>query len=134
MRIDDRQLLAMLVLSHETLARGDGLSLHTALTRSGYDSIVAQIRRSRLVPVLRAHPEVLQHWITYSERKPSNIGRYLVSSSSFEVASVESPGSSVRYGSVHEAVAEFIERELAYWSEVGHHNSASSALDRKSVV
>ncbi len=141
MRLDNQQLLAILRLGHDILARGDGLSLHETFTRSGYATLIDGISRSKLVRLLREHPEILQQWISYSENKSATAG-YRVSSGSFQVRRLESPDADIIiWGSVEEAVAEFILCELTYWSEVCQHNAASqvpptvnqiaAALDQK---
>src|SRR5262245_61463224 len=128
MRLNEEQILAIVKLGHYTLSRGDALSLHDAFDQSGYTKLIGQIRRSKLVPLLRAHPEMLQQWISYCETKPYGRG-FWVSLESFEVGEMESQdGMFTRYGSVHEALAEFILRELGFWSMAGQLNSASREL------
>jgi hypothetical protein len=128
MRLDEQQLLAIVNLGHDTLSRGDALALHEAFERSGYTKLIGEIRRSKLVPLLRTHPEMLQKWVRYCEAKPNRRG-YRVSPDSFEVGDMESQdGMVTRYGSVHEAVAEFIVREIGFWSMTGQLNSAPRVL------
>src|SRR5207253_10214150 len=103
------------------------LSLHTIFERAGYTKLIGGLRRSKVARLLRAYPDILQHWIRYSENKPIK-GGYWLRASTFEVGTGESPEDGVMYGSIQDAVAVFIARELAYWSEVGQHNAASPEL------
>jgi hypothetical protein len=127
MRIDDQQILAISRLGHDILWRGDGLSLHAIFTVSGHVDLIDKISRSRLVRLLKTQPKVHQQWIKYGENKPTNRGHW-ISSKALEVGNFESPDCCVRYGSLQEAVAEFIIRELAYWLSAGEINSASPDL------
>ena len=127
MRIDNATLLAIMRLGYETLIRGDALSLHTVFEGAGHTKFIDELRRSKVARLLRAYPDILQHWIRYSENKPIK-GGYWLRASTFEVGAAESPEAGVMYSSIQEAVAEFIARELGYWSEVGQHDAASPEL------
>jgi hypothetical protein len=125
MRLDDKQVQVILNLGYETLSCGDALSLHDTFERLGYTKLIGEIRRSKLVPLLRTHPEMIQQWVSYCETKPSGRG-YRVCPDTFEVG--EYDGEVTRYGSIHEAVAEFILREIGYWSMTGQLNSTPQML------
>jgi hypothetical protein len=118
MRINEAKLLLILRIGHDTSMRGEGLSLRDALARSQYSGLRAQFGPSEFVPLLRANPDLITQWLMYCEDKRTR-GGFWVDKTTFDVGSLESPESTVRFGSLVEAVAEFVVRELDCWSEVG---------------
>lgn len=118
MRPTDQQLLGILRIGHDVSMRGEGLSLRDALARAKYDRVRKHFGPSDLVPLLRANLDFIRQWVMYCEDKRTN-GGFWVSEKSFEVGSLALPGSTIRHDSIEEAVAEFVVRELDYWSAVG---------------
>jgi hypothetical protein len=66
------------------------------------------------LPLVRAHPNIEDDWIAYSEDKRTSGGWYVTESC--EVGRVTDPASISRFASFPEVVAEFVIRELDYWS------------------
>jgi hypothetical protein len=117
MAVDEARLVGILRIGHDTSMRGEGISLRDALMRSGYDQFRKEFRPSDLVPLLRASPDYMKQWIMYCEDKRTR-GGFWVREDSFEVGSLDSPDATVRYDSLEVAIAEFVVRELDYWSQV----------------
>lgn len=108
--------------------RGQGFSLREALKHSDYARLRPEFDSSDLVPLLRANPDLMNDWIMYGEDKRSSCG-YWVSEDTFEVGSLQAPDGTLRLKSLDEAIAEFVVRELDYWSQVGE-TEAKDDLER----
>jgi hypothetical protein len=109
------QLLDILGIAHDTSSQGAGLSLRDALQRAGYAAARRDFGASDLVPLLRANPELVQQWFLYCVSKRTD-GGWWVKEDSLEVGCLASPQSTIRCASLEDAVAEFVVRELDFWS------------------
>ena len=118
MPIDEAQLMAVLRIGHDTSMRGGGLSLRDALARTEYSRLRPQFEPVELVPFMRANPDLVMQWLMYCEDKRTS-GGFWVNETTFQVESLGAPDSVLRYESLEEAVAQFVVRELDYWSKVG---------------
>jgi hypothetical protein len=135
MRIDDQQILEIVSLGYDTLARGDALSLYSVFANRGYEKLIGQMRTSKLVPLLRQESDVVQKWLKYGEAKTVKQG-LKVSSNPIELISFDSPqliGLDTPqvigiYRTIEDAVAEFILREIGYWCGISLLNLVSGTL------
>jgi len=116
MPIESDQLTAILRIGHDTSMRGQGLSLRDALARSEYSRLRCEFDASDLVPLLRGNPELMTQWLSYCKDKRTS-GGFWVSETTCEVGSLETPECDLRCESLEEAVAQFVVRELDYWSD-----------------
>jgi hypothetical protein len=110
--------MAILRIGHDTSMRGEGLSLRDALARSEYPKLRARFSPAVLVPLLQAHPDLVEQWLMYCEDKRTSCG-FWVDETTLRVGSLEAPDSDSQHKSLEEAVARFVVQELDYWSEVG---------------
>ncbi len=113
---DDKHLLAILRIGHETSMRGAGLSLVEALRRAQYKRSRASFGPAELRPLLRAHPAFSEEWLAYSEDKRTSGGWYLLRSG--EMGRVGDPIARKRFESLEEAVAEYVVHELDFWADL----------------
>jgi hypothetical protein len=97
--------------------RPDSISLFDALRRTDYAAVRKEFTASDLVPLLKAHPELVADWTLFSENK--RCGGWWIKKESCEVGYLpdagrpfDAPKRTVRFGSLEEAVAEFVVREL----------------------
>lgn len=97
-----KELQRILAIGHDTSMRGEGISLSDAIRRTQYVSLRARFNAADLVPVIRAHPELILQWLMYSEDKRTNGGCALEDNSP-------------------EQVADYVIRELDFWASVGNH-------------
>jgi hypothetical protein len=109
-------LLAILGIAHDTSMRGEGLSLGQALARTHYKDRRAGFGPEDLRTVLDVHRDFVEEWLAYSEDKRTSGGWYLTRSG--EIGELGDPDSRVRFGSLEEAVAEYVVRELDFWTRV----------------
>ena len=109
-------LLGILRIGHETSMRGAGLSLLEALRRAQYKDHRASFGPADLRPLLEADGGLLEEWLAYSEDKRTSGGWYL--SRSGEIGRVGDPESRKSFESLEEAVAEYVVRELDFWTSL----------------
>jgi hypothetical protein len=114
---DSTPLLRILQIGRDTSMRGAGVSLWEALTLSRYRDLRASFGPEDLRPLLDAHRDLLEVWFAYSEDKRTTGGWYLTRSG--ELGQVADSDSRIRFGSPAEAVAEYVVRELDFWSSRG---------------
>lgn len=110
------KLLAILRIGHDTSIRGEGVSLRQALSRADYLEVRRQFGPQDFLPLLQARRELIEQWIMYSQDKRTSGGWYVTEEG--EVGQVDDPNSRMRFASVEEAVAEYVVRELDFWSTV----------------
>jgi len=125
MTLHKDQLLRVLRIGHDTSMRGEGISLRDALARCDYRRIRDQFGPTDLVPLLATDPGLIRQWLAYCEDKRTS-GGFWVSEDNCEVGSLESPESNAQFDSIACAVAEFVVRELDYWSAVGDRRTSRS--------
>jgi hypothetical protein len=110
----ESQLLAILRIGHEASIRGAGISLSEALTRTGYRDLRSGFGPEDLLPVIKTHPTLAEAWLAYSEDKRTDGGWYLLEHGA--IGRVGGSQSEMRFGSLDEAVAEYVVRELDFWA------------------
>jgi len=107
------------VLRIPTLTEGPGsvMSLFDALRRTDYETVRKEFTTSDLVPLLKAHPELVDQWTLFSENK--RCGGWWITKESCEVGWLPDAGrpflarkKTLHFASLEEAVAEFIVQEL----------------------
>lgn len=113
----DARYMAILRIGHDTSMRGEGLSLRDALARAEYTACRRHFGPEELRSIIAAHPSLVEEWLAYSEDKRLTDGWYVLRDG--ELGQVLKPASRLRYASIQEAVAEFVVRELDFWSGLG---------------
>jgi hypothetical protein len=114
---DKKQLLAILAIGHDTSMRGEGISLRDARVRTDYANARIGLTPADLLPLIRSNDELVTQWVMYSEDKRTSGGWYL-DDETCSVGRVNAPDETICFNSVEEAVADYVLRELDYWSEI----------------
>jgi hypothetical protein len=114
MSADDADVLKILRIGHEVSIRGSGISLREALARTRYSELRPRFGFADLIRLVEADPELVPQWIAYSEGKRTIGGWYLLQSC--EIGRVNHPESKQHFSTIDEAVAEYVLRELDFWS------------------
>jgi hypothetical protein len=70
-----------------------------------------------LQPIVAAHPELIEQWLSYSEDKRTTGGWYIRRNG--QIGRVLQPGTEREFASIHEAVAEYVVLELDFWAHIG---------------
>jgi len=112
-----QQLLGILAIGHDISMRGEGISLRDALHRSAYRSLRGRFNAEDLVPLVRENPAFIDRWIAYSEDKRTPGGWWLRLDPP-SIGQVEDPGNTLLFRTREDAVAEYVIRELDFWSTV----------------
>ena len=115
MSLGATELLAILSIGYATSGRGEGISLREALSRAEYSVRRGSLKPSDLLPFLKLDPMLVRQWLAYSEDKRTSGGWYVLDTG--EIGTVAPPRQKVRFDSVDEAVAEFVVRELDFWTD-----------------
>jgi hypothetical protein len=102
--------------------RSAGISLREALRQTDYADVRASFGPAELLPLLRENPDLVDQWIMYSQDKRTSGGWYL-GESKCEVGRLDT-GESFCFTALDEAVAQYVVRELDFWSEVGRHSTS----------
>lgn len=107
-------LLMIARVARDTSMRGEGLSLRAALARSRYKELRPTFAASDLLPVVRAYPELIEEWLSYSEDKRTNGGWYMLRDG--VIGTLDEPRSEFAFTSLEQAASEYIVRELDFWA------------------
>jgi len=67
-----------------------------------------------LLPLIAANPDIMEQWILYSADKRASSGWYLLEDG--RIGQVEPETAPIRFASLEEGVAEYVVRELDFWS------------------
>ena len=121
----DEVLLQILRVGHDTSMRGAGISLRDALQNCHYLQLRSSFGAEDLLPLIRAHQDLATQWILYSEDKRTSGGWYLIESTR-EVGTFGPPRESFVFPSIEEAVAEYVVRELDFWSTLPRKEDADA--------
>ncbi|MGK2883290.1 MAG: hypothetical protein ACSLE8_00680 [Rhodococcus sp. (in: high G+C Gram-positive bacteria)] len=108
----DEEILKILQIGHDSSIRGLGLSLNQALKQARYRELRNTLSVSDLLPVIDKNPQLIEQWIMYSEDKRTDGGWYL----SPKAAIGTIAGDRIKFRGMQEAVAEYVLRELDFWS------------------
>jgi hypothetical protein len=111
MNISEDQLLNILKIGHDTSMRGEGISLHEALSRTGYANLRSSFNADDLQKIIKKHPDLPTQWQAYSEDKRTSGGWYITEDNI--VGNLN--GQQDKFKTRSEAVAEYVVRELDYW-------------------
>ena len=114
MTMDAAVLGNILRIGHDTTQRGTGLSLRAALSKTDYRTHRGDFGPEDLILLLRAQPELVSQWQMYSQDKRTTGGWSLTER---RVANL-SMRTFEEFASVEEAVANYVVRELDFWSTV----------------
>ena len=122
----EEKILAILRVGHVVSKRGEGLSLRNALFHADYVEARKHFDAQDLLSVILKRRELIEQWLRYSEDKRTSCGWYLMDTG--EVGRAAEPNEPLHFGSIEEAVAEYVIRELDDWAAVyrvdgdGHHS------------
>jgi hypothetical protein len=112
------EMLAVLGVGHlASIRSAEGLSLRDALSRVRYLDVRPSIGAAELQALVARQPSLVEEWDLYSADKRTTGGWYL-NAARCEMGQVERPDSIERFGTVEEAVAEYVLRELDFWAQV----------------
>jgi hypothetical protein len=114
---DNTQFLAILAIGHDTSMRGEGISLKDALARTDYTNVRAGVTSADLVPLIRSNRGFVMQWVMYSQDKRTS-GGWFLDEEACSVGRVSVPDNTIRFDSIEEAVADYVLRELDYWSRL----------------
>jgi hypothetical protein len=112
------RLHAILDVGHSTSMRGVGISMREALKVTRYTEYRSSFTAADLQPIVAAHPEIVEQWLSYSEDKRTNGGRYVRRNG--QIGRVSQSGTEREFASIHEAVAEYVVLELDFSAHVGN--------------
>ncbi|MEZ5989290.1 MAG: hypothetical protein R3F30_09245 [Planctomycetota bacterium] len=117
--MNDREsrFLKILGIALESSSRGAGLSLRDAMEEARYAELREGFDAADLMPLIHVRPELVDQWVRYSEDKRTSGGWYLTRDG--RVGQVSDLERSLRFGSVEQAVAEYVIRELDFWARIG---------------
>lgn len=115
MKPTDEALLQILRVGHDTSMRGAGLSLRDVLQKCHYLQFRSSFGAKDLLPLIRLHQDLVTQWTQYSEDKRTSGGWYLIRSTR-EVGTFGPPPVAFDFPSIEQAVAEYVIRELDFWS------------------
>ncbi len=115
MTAHEAELLTILGIGREASMRGSGISLHQSLQQSRYADLRPSFDAEDLVPLIRSHPCFVEDWVAFSEDKRTDGGWYLLRDGSVGRLS---PAVVMHLASIEQAVAEYVVRELDFWSGV----------------
>lgn len=87
-----------------------------ALLETDYLSLRKEFCSKDLVPLIQSRKDFINEWIIYSEDKRTSGGYYIMEDG--VIGQVDEP-ETMRFGSIEEAVAEYIVKELDFWAAVG---------------
>jgi hypothetical protein len=114
--------MAILKIGHDTSRRAEqGISLREALMRTNYKNLRPSFGPSDLLPIIQDNPSLVEEWIAYSDDKRTDGGWYIT-----EEGQIGKVGESKRllsFESLHEAVAEYVIRELDFWASMDSHSN-----------
>ena len=112
----EEKILAILRVGHVVSKRGEGLSLRNALFHADYVEARKHFDAQDLLSVILKRRELIEQWLRYSEDKRTSGGWYLMDTG--EVGRADEPNEPLNFGSIEEAVAEYVVRELDDWAAV----------------
>jgi hypothetical protein len=116
-------LLKTLEIAREHSRMGSGRSLRDLLETSGYAAIRPRLTPQAVQDLLTQRPDLAADWVSFSEDKRTSGGWALIKEGDSWVltgsASTGSPHEKVLFSSVTEACAQYVLRELDFWSKVG---------------
>ena len=111
---EKENLLKILQIGHDTSMRGEGISLHDALSRTKYRENRKSFGASDLVLLIREHKELVNQWLSYSEDKRTT-GGWWISENPLGIGQLGSNEAIQDFDSIEKAVAEYVMRELDFW-------------------
>ena len=123
----ENKVHAILRVGKDASNRGQG-SLRDALARVDYTQARQHLGAEDLVEVLQKHEGIIEDWVAYSEDKRTSAGWYLKRTG--EIGRLDDPRTVQRFGSMEQAVAENVLKELDYWAVSGSETGESKAPRR----
>lgn len=112
----DRALIEVLDIGLDTSMRGEGVSLRTALDRVNYSDLRNKFDAAIFRRIIKERPYYVEEWLMYSEDKRTDGGWWLEDKIP-SIGNLET-GEERIFGTVEEATAEYIIRELDFWSNL----------------
>lgn len=105
----EEDLLAILKIGPLSLPGAGGVPLHKAIEQSRYRELRGSFGAADLVPIVRAHPELAQGWLEYSDSRRTD-GWYILEDGRVGLGS--DPTKHKQFANLDEAVAYFVVEEL----------------------
>lgn len=115
MIISDDILLKILKIGHNTSFSGNGDSMANAIQKTEYLRIKNELTPDDLIRLIKEHPYLIDQWNAYSEEKRTNGGYYLEDKT---VGRVSAPKTVFKFKTREQATAEYVVKELGFWSEL----------------
>jgi hypothetical protein len=112
----EQALRRILDIGLVTSMRGEGLSLAEALERARYRELRSGVTVCDLLEVLDSEPDLVEQWLLYSEDKRTMGGWYILRNR--EIGRVLMPETRQSFDTLSRAVAEYVVRELDFWSSL----------------
>ena len=116
MSVSDSHLWAVLRIGHDTSMRGEGISLIEALRRTDYRRLRESFNVKDLQRLLCADSALIEQWIAYSEDKRT--GGWWLRPEPPAIGRTFAPHADIQFETIEEATAEYVLRELDYWSNL----------------
>jgi hypothetical protein len=88
------------------------------MDRADYRALRPSIEASQLAAVLEANPALIDEWLAYSEDKRTSLGWGFEATEEAEWLVSTPQGESERFLSPSTACAEYVLRELDFWSSM----------------
>jgi hypothetical protein len=114
--ISNADLVKILAIGHDTSMRGEGISLHEAISRSNYVNLRNKFDYKNLIQIIEINRDLITEWELYSMDKRTEGGFYLKDD---EIGSVD-VGCIERISNKPELVAKYVIRELDFWAKFQH--------------
>ncbi len=117
--VTERELSAILAIPTSVV------SMRDSLLQVRYRELRPFFNTGDLLRIVTKRPVFIEQWLRYSEDKRTSGGWYVLETC--EVGELTT-GTCVRFGSLPEAISEYVVRELDFWVQVG--NSDKEELPR----
>lgn len=112
-----KQLLSILRIAHEVSINGAGASLASAIRRSQYREMRPTLQEAEFIPLVHAHPDLIDQWLAYSSDKRTIGGWYVLPTG--QVGQADGFRPAIQFESIEHAIAGYVLRELDFWAGVG---------------
>ena len=110
------QILSIIHLARDFSKPDNNQSIYHLLESTGYFSNFDQINVAAIQSELKAHPDMIEEWLQWSENKRSNSGWYFKNENGTSIVGYYSgskDGNSIlKYSDLSEACATFIKNEI----------------------
>ena len=112
----DGALIEVLDIGLDTSMRGEGVSLRTALDRVNYSDLRNKFDAALFRRIIKERPYYVEEWLMYSEDKRTDGGWWLDDKTP-SIGNLKT-GEERKFRTVEEATAEYVIKELDFWSNL----------------